>query len=153
MTCLTQSGPCCYFFRVLKSSNIKALTVTSKCQPTTSEGAWVFFTAMPPAYHGSKFTIVRVLFTFLEVNLQHFVTKRDTLPTKSILPNPFLKRCQSTDLIGTAFGNSQPHSYIPEGFSHKVFEREFRRKGKLNSVANKNPPKTFMEKTFCGYYF
>ena len=46
---------------------------------------------------------------FLEVNLQHFVNERDTLQTKSISPNFFLKRCQSTDFIGTAFGNSQPH--------------------------------------------
>ena len=51
MTCLTQSGPCCFFaffFFFLSTErvderNIKAPTDTSKRRPTTSEDAWVFF--------------------------------------------------------------------------------------------------------------
>ena len=42
MTCLTQSGPCCFFsFERVDERNIKAQTDTSKCRPTTSEDSWV----------------------------------------------------------------------------------------------------------------
>ena len=51
MTCLTQSGPCCFFYFFIfflstervDERNIKAPTDTSKRRPTTSEDAWVVF--------------------------------------------------------------------------------------------------------------
>ena len=60
MTHLTYSGLCFFFFFFQKSTeriderNIKVPIATSKCRPTTSEVAWVFFlgdnAAVPPAY-------------------------------------------------------------------------------------------------------
>ena len=84
MTHLTYSGLFCFFLSTerIDERNIKAPTATSECRPTSSEVAWVFFwEIMPPCRSptGSKLRNVQLLLTFLMcVNLQHFVTERDT---------------------------------------------------------------------------